>query len=176
MLRDGRNGRVAADVSKHPARVVAPKRVRRLKRQLDGARARPFAHHDVELKIFERRVQRLLDDGGLKRWISSMNSTSLVSSAGEMRREIAGALEHGARGLVEIHAELVGDDVRERGLAEAPEAKQQRVVERLAALARGRDEDLHLRLHARLADVLVRGAAGARRGRNAFRPLGRRSA
>ena len=71
-----------------------------------------------------------------------------------MRREIAGPLEHGARRLAQIHAELVRDDVRERRLAEARRAEQQRVIERLAALPRGRDEDLHLRLDARLADVL----------------------
>jgi len=38
--------------------------------------------------------------------------------------------------------------VRERGLAEAGRAEDQHVVERLVALARGRDEDFHLRLTA----------------------------
>ena len=71
-----------------------------------------------------------------------------------MRREIAGPLEHGARRLAQIDAELVRDDVRERRLAEARRAEQQRVIERFAALPRGRDEDLELRFHARLADVL----------------------
>src|SRR6185503_16652155 len=35
----------------------------RLQRQLDRARAGPFADHQVELKILERRVQHFLDDG-----------------------------------------------------------------------------------------------------------------
>ena len=73
----------------------------------------------------------------------------------ELRREIAGPLEHGAGRLVQIDAELVRDDVRERRLAEPRRAEQQRVIERLAPLARGRDEDLELRLDARLADVLA---------------------
>ena len=72
----------------------------------------------------------------------------------EQRGEIAGPLEHGPRRLAQIDAELVRDDVRERGLAQTRRAEQQRVIERFAALPRGRDEDLELRLDARLADVL----------------------
>ena len=78
----------------------------------------------------------------------------VLFEARELRREIAGPLEHGAGSLMQIDAELVGDDVRERRLTQARRAEQQRVVERLAPLPRGRDEDLELRLHARLADVL----------------------
>ena len=35
----------------------------RFERQLERARAGAFADHDVELEVFERRIQRLLDDG-----------------------------------------------------------------------------------------------------------------
>ena len=79
----------------------------------------------------------------------------VVAEIREQRGEIAGPLEHGPRRLVQVHAELVRDDVRERRLAEARRAEQKRVVERLAALTSRRDEDLHLRLDARLADVLL---------------------
>src|SRR4029453_12253368 len=43
---------------------------------------------------------------------------------------------------------------RERRLAEAGRAEDQHVVKRLLPVARGLDEDLHLRLHGLLADVV----------------------
>ena len=53
-----------------------------------------------------------------------------------MRREIAGALEHRAGGLAQVHAELGRDDVRERRLAEARRAEDEHVIERLGRAAR----------------------------------------
>ena len=73
---------------------------------------------------------------------------------GEQCREIAGPLEHRARGLAQVDAELGGDDVRQRRLAETRRPEDQHVIERLAARARRADEDLQLRLDRRLADVL----------------------
>ena len=83
-----------------------------------------------------------------------MKSTSLRLEVGEDRRQVLRLLEHRPRGLAQVHAELVGDDVRERRLAEAGRAEQQHVVERLAALPRRADEDLELLARLRLADVL----------------------
>jgi hypothetical protein len=48
----------------------------------------------------------------------------------------------------------VGDDVRQRGLAEPGRAEDQGVVQRLGAAAGGADEDLHLLAHSRLADIV----------------------
>jgi hypothetical protein len=64
-----------------------------------------------------------------------MNSTSRGFEIGQQRGQVAGALQHRARGLAQVDAQLVGDDVRQRGLAEAGRAEDQHVVERLAALA-----------------------------------------
>jgi hypothetical protein len=75
----------------------------------------------------------------------------LVSSAARS----PGALEHRTRGLAQVHAELVRDHVRERGLAEARRPEDQRVVERLAAPARRLDVDRELFAHRLLAQVLV---------------------
>ena len=52
-------------------------------------------------------------------------------------------------------AQLVGDDVGQRRLAEARRAVQQHVIERLAALLRGRDRHLQVLADAVLPDVLV---------------------
>ena len=52
-------------------------------------------------------------------------------------------------------AELVGDDVGERRLAEPGRAVEQHVIERFAALLRRRNRDLEVLAHAVLADVFV---------------------
>jgi hypothetical protein len=52
---------------------------------------------------------------------------------GQHRGQVAGALQHRARGLAQVDAHLVGDDVGQRGLAQARRAEQQHVVERLGA-------------------------------------------
>ena len=120
---------------------------------LDRARARALADHDVELEVLERRVEDFLDHRAQA--VDLVDEQDVVRlQVGEQRREVARPLEHRPRGLLEADAELVRDDVRERGLAEARRAEDQHVIERLAAVARGRDEDLHLRLHGRLADVV----------------------
>ena len=58
---------------------------------------------------------------------------------------------------------LVGDDVGERGLAEAGRAVEQDVIERLAALQGGVERDAELLADDLLADALVEPAAGGAR-------------
>ena len=74
---------------------------------------------------------------------------------GQQRRQIARPLEHGTGGLPQIHAHLARDDVRQRGLAQARRPEQQDVVERLAPVAGGLDEDGELRADLLLADVVA---------------------
>ena len=38
---------------------------------------------------------------------------------GEHRGQIAGAFQHGAGGVLQVHAHFTGNDVRESGLAQA---------------------------------------------------------
>jgi hypothetical protein len=92
-----------------------------------------------------------------------MNSTScgcrLVSSAAE----VAGLLDHRAGGHPQGHAQLVGDDVAEGGLAQAGRPEDQHVVERVAARLGRLDVDLQLLAHRRLAEVVGK-ALGADAG------------
>src|SRR6185295_17670022 len=67
---------------------------------------------------------------------------------------VAGPLQNRARGLAKIDCHLVRNDVRQRGLSQSGRAKQQRVIERFAAPARGLDEDGELATDLFLADVL----------------------
>ena len=63
---------------------------------------------------------------------------------GEQTREVGGLVEHGAGGHLDAGAQLVGDDVGERGFAQAGGAMQQHVVEGVAALLGGGHEHLQV--------------------------------
>ncbi len=81
---------------------------------------------------------------------------------GEQCRQIAGALEHRARGLAQIHFQFVGDDVRQRGLAETGRPEYQYMIQGFAAHARRLDENVHLRFDVRLPDVIGEGLGAHR--------------
>ena len=72
-----------------------------------------------------------------------------------MRGEIAGPLDDRTCGRAHGHAELVGDDVGQGGLAEAGRPVEQHVIEGLAALPRRGDGDVQVLADLVLADVLV---------------------
>ena len=94
-----------------------------------------------------------------------MNSTSRGSRLVRSAARSPGALEHRARGLAQVHAELVRDDVRQRRLAEPRRAEQQHVVERFAALARRLDEDRRAARGSSPGRRIRRGRAAAARAR-----------
>src|SRR5262245_24528007 len=121
--------------------------------ELDRARARALADHDVDLEVLERRIKDLLDH---RREAMNLVDEEHVPrfQIGQQRGEIAGALEHRAGGLAQVDAHLLRDDVRQGGLAEAGWAEQQDVVERLATSFRRLDEDLELAADLFLPDVL----------------------
>ena len=60
---------------------------------------------------------------------------------GEQRREIAGLGDDGPGSGAKADAELTRDDLRQCGLAEPGRTNEQHMVERLAPLARGLDEN-----------------------------------
>ncbi len=64
-----------------------------------------------------------------------MKNTESGLQRGEKRGDVGLALERRAGGLHERRLELGGDDVGERGLAEARRAGEQDVVERLRRAA-----------------------------------------
>ena len=63
---------------------------------------------------------------------------------GQQTRQIARLVEHGTRGHFELRTHLVGDDTRQRGLAQTRRAVQQHVVERLATHQRRANEDVEV--------------------------------
>ena len=142
----------SGDVSR-PARVVAPTSVNGCRSSLIERARGPFADHDVQLEVFHRRVEDLLDDRAQA--VDLVDEQHVVRlQVGQQRGEVARPLDHRPGRLPQVHAQLVRDDVRKRGLAEPGRAEDQHVVQRLAPVARGLDEDLHLRLDRSLADVV----------------------
>ena len=74
---------------------------------------------------------------------------------GQHRGEIAGALNDRAGGRAEADRQFAGDDLRQGGLAEPGRTEEQHVIERLAAAARGVDEDAQIVAQLALTDELL---------------------
>ena len=104
------------------------------------ARRRPLPEHHVELALLHRWVEDLLD--GPREPVDLVDEQDVA--LGEVRqggREVAGASEHGPRRDPEPHAHLLGDDARERRLAQPRRAREQQVVRGLASSSRGLEDD-----------------------------------
>ena len=96
----------------------------------------PWPSTTGQLAVLHRRVERLLDRAAEAVDLVDEEDAARLER-GEEGGDVGLALERRAGGLDHRHAELGGDDVGERGLAEPRRAGEQDVVERLAA-ARGR--------------------------------------
>ena len=121
--------------------------------ELDGAGGGPVADHDVELVVLHGRVEDLLHHRAQAMDLVHEQDVPGLQ-VGQQRGEIPGLLDHRPRGLAQVDPHLVGDDVGQGGLAEPRGTEDQDVVQGLAALAGGADEDLHLLAHRRLADII----------------------
>ena len=136
----------------------------RRQRQGDGAGAGALAEHDRQLAVLHRRVERLLD--GAAEAVDLVDEEDAARlQRGQEGGDVGLALERRAGGLDHRHAELGGDDVGERGLAEPGRAGEQDVVERLAAALRRLDEDRQLVGDLRLVDEVGEASAAAASGR-----------
>ena len=99
-----------------------------------------------------------------------MNKHLLVLQVRDDRRQIALDLQRRRGGLLKMHAELVGDDVGQRRLAQPRRPVEQHVVHRLAARFCGLDRDLQILFHFVLPDELPAAAADAASARTTNRP------
>ena len=134
---------------------------------LHRARHRTFADHHVEAEVLHGGIQDLLDGRG--------EAVDLVDEEHVLRlevrqdsREVARPRDHRSGGEAQPGRHLAGHDVRQRRLSEPRRAGEENVVERLAAPARGRQEDGEVLADLVLSDVLgqrLRPAASARRRR-----------
>ena len=138
-----------------PVRVVAPTSVKRGR----SRRRRSLPHHDVESEVLERGVEHLLHHAVQAMDLVDEQHVALFEVR-EDGREIARALDGGAARRLDVRAQLVGHDGRERGLAEARRPREQDVVHHVAARLRGPDENGERLLDLRLAQVVAQ-ALGA---------------
>ena len=94
---------------------------------------------------------------------------------GEESGDVGLALQGGAGGLDHRYPHLGGDDVRERGLAEAGRPREQDVVERLPAPARGLEEDSELLGDLDLVDEVLSAEGRSERSKSSSPPAARAS-
>ena len=125
--------------------------------ELDRARRRAFADHDVDLVVLHRRIQHFLH--GRLHAVDFVDEQDIVGlQIGQQGRQIAGLFDHRPRGLAQVHAQFVGNHVRECGLAQPGRAEDQDVIECFAASLGGLDIDAQLLAHSFLAQVFIQGA------------------
>ncbi len=130
-------------------------------RQCRGAGPHPLPQHGVEPEVLERRVQRLLDD--------AVEPVDLVDeediAGGEVQKDgtqRALVVDGRPRADLDRDPQLVGDDVRERGLSQSGRTTEQHVLDWLIAAARGLEQDAEVLAHLHLAHIVSK-AAGAQR-------------
>ena len=70
-------------------------------------------------------------------------------------RLVAGAGYHGTGGGAEAHAEFLGDDLRQRRLAQSRRPMEQHVIQCLFAFPRGGDEHGEIFAHRLLTDEIA---------------------
>ena len=116
-------------------------------------RGRALADDQVELEVLHRRVEDFLDR---RRQAMDLVDEEHVArlEVGEHGGKIARALHDRPRSRAKADAELAGDDLRERRLAEPGRPMQQHMVERLGPRAGRVDKDAEIVAQGALADEL----------------------
>ena len=129
--------------------------------QCDDARSGALADGDRQAPVLHRGVEGLLQ--GARQpvdLIDEEHAPRLKSS--QKRRDVSLALEGRPGGLHEGHIQLGGDDLGERGLAQAGRTGEQQMVERLAAGRGGLDRHGQLLAQDRLPDEVLERARAQR--------------
>ena len=134
--------------------------------QLDGPRRRSLSDHDVNLVILHGGVEDLFHHRAEAVYLVDKQHVPGFQ-VGQQRRQVAGPLQYGARGLAQVHPQFIGDNMRQGRFPQPGRTEDQHVVHGLGTLARGADENFHLFTHDRLAAVITEPA----RAQGAFHRL-----
>ena len=127
----------------------------RIQIYLYRARAGAAVNHDVDAVVLHRRVEVLLHDG--RQAMDLVDEQHILRlQGGQDARQITGLVQHGTAGDLEAHAQLVGNDIRERRLTQSGRAVQERMVQRFAAITRRLHEDLQVLHHLCLAGEVLK--------------------
>jgi hypothetical protein len=107
---------------------------------LDRTRRRTLVEYDVDLVVLHRRIEILLDDRAEAVDFVDEEHVARVE-VGQQAGQVARLVQHGTRRDAQLRPHLVGDDIRQRRLAQSRRSVQQHVVQRVAAHERRLDED-----------------------------------
>ena len=125
------------------------------------SRARPGADQDVHPKIFERRINHLLDVR--QQAVNFVDEENLaLIDVRQNPAQVQLLLQHRTRRLLNPDAQFLRDDSRQRRFPQPWRPVEQHVIHRLAALFRRLDRDGEVFLDLRLPRE-VRQPAGAKR-------------
>ncbi len=130
--------------------------------QRDGGRTGTLADDDVDAEVLHRHVEELFGRPRHAVDLVDEQDVALVDPR-EDRGEVSGVLDRRAARDAQRCRELVGDDHRDRGLAESGRAGQQHVVGRTSASHGRLEHQRELLAYALLADQLVERARTKRR-------------
>ena len=126
-------------------------------RQLDRARGRPLADHDIDLIILHRRIENFFDD--VIQPVDFIDEKDIaLFEIGQEGGKIARALDHRTGSGFDAHAHLAPDDVGERGFPQPGRTVKKDMVEHVVARLRRRNGDPEIFLDRLLADVFVKAA------------------
>jgi hypothetical protein len=121
-----------------------------------NAGAGTLANNEIDAKIFHGRIEDFFD-GGLQAMNFVEKENFFFFERGEDGGEIAFAFEERASAGFDRDGEFIGDDLRERGFAEAGRAVEKNVIEGFAAIASGFESDGDIFFDAFLANVFGEG-------------------
>ena len=110
------------------------------KLQFDRPRRRALPDDDIELVVFHRRVKYFLDGRTESMYFVDEQNVAL-GQIGQERREVARLLNDGSGCSLDLAPHLVRDNVREGRLAKTRRAVEQNVIQRLASVPSGLNED-----------------------------------
>ena len=126
----------------------------RLEAEPEDRARRALADHHVERVVLHRRIEDLLDRAVEPMDLVDEQDVALVERRQD-RGEVPGPLDRRPGRVADVHAELAGDDRRERRLAEAGRAVEEDVIGGLSPALRRLEQHREVGLDLALADVFV---------------------
>ena len=108
----------------------------------------------IELIVFHCRIEFFFERGKQAMNLIDEKDVAFLQFC-QQGRDVAGFLDSWTSGRSQLGAHFVGDDVGERGLAQAGRAGQQHVIESFAAAARGLHIHAQVLFDLTLPDVFV---------------------
>ena len=125
-----------------------------LKRNLESLRVSTLVEHEIDLEVFHRGVEELLDYlGEAVNLIDKEDIPNL--QAGENSHHILGAFQRRTGCGDNVRTHRAGDDVGQGGFPKPRCAVKEYVFERFAPVAGGGDGDLHVLHHGQLTDIFI---------------------